>query len=181
MQEAIGKLERFANDFYRFLALRYHTRYDYRIKVVGGSRDNWNDIIPSKLLEPKDKPQFQHPYFAFDWSGASECSAEDKMLGLISIGFAAEHAKDFSNYDALLFINFSKPIRMESGEPYLWNVLIAHHIIHLVEVLINQQLIDEPATEHKYTDPEALQHLHRFLAWVGGLDEAIDRYVPCRK
>jgi len=60
----------------------------------------------------------------------------------------------------------------------MWNVLIAHYILHLVEVQTDQQLIDERPDQHNYEEHESLEHLHRFIAWIGGPDAAVDRYIP---
>jgi hypothetical protein len=104
---------------------------------------------------------------------------DDKKLGLTSAGFTAEQAENFSPYDALLFVNFDEPIRMKTGEAYIWNLLISHHILHLVEILTNQQVINESPSEHDYEAPEALEPFNKFVAWIG-LNETIDRYVPCK-
>jgi hypothetical protein len=168
------KFDRFARDFYRFLTVRYDTlRPEYKIKVVGGA---WKTAVPPKLL-PKTKP-FQHPFMTFDWSNAR--GAEDQKLVLMRLGFTEEHARAYSQYDAIVFLDYSKPIRMKNGDPYLWHIVIAHHILHIVEALTNQKLIHEPPDEHNYQEHEALQHLHRFINWVGGVDEAINRYVPVK-
>lgn len=171
------KFDSFARDFYRFLTVRYHTlRPDYKIKVVGGV---WKPAVPAKLLpDTKTKP-IQHPFMTFDWSNAR--GAEDQKLILTRLGFTEEHARAYSQYDAIVFLDYSKPIRMKNGgDPYLWNILIAHHILHIAEALTNQQLIHEPPDEHNYEEHESLQHLHRFINWVGGIDQTIDRYVPTR-
>lgn len=171
------KFDRFARDFYRFLTVRYDTlRPDYKIKVVGGT---WKTAVPPKLLPDTKTEPFQHPFVTFDWSAAK--GSEDQKLILMRLGFTEEHARAYSQYDAIVFVDYSKPIRMRNGgDPYLWNILIAHHILHIVEALTNQRLIREPPDQHDYQEREALQHLHRFIAWVGGIDEAISRYIPCR-
>jgi len=171
------KFDRFARDFYRFLAVRYDTlRPDYKIKVATGT---WRTAVPPRLLPDTKAKPFQHPFVTFDWSTAR--GGEDQKLILTRLGFTEEQARTFSRYDAVVFVDYSKPIRMKNGDPYLWNVLIAHHILHIVEALTIQQLISEPPDRHDYEEHEALQHLHRFIAWVGGIDETINRYVPCRE
>jgi hypothetical protein len=175
-----GKLDRFANDFYRFLALRYGLIPDLRVKVVHCRNHNWGTNIPTRLREAtQNSPQFQHFVLTFCKPSGGRPSKEDKKLGLTSAGFTAEQAETFSTFDALLFVNFDEPIRMKSGEPYLWNLLISHHLIHIVELLTDQRLINESATEHNYEASEALEHLNRFVVWVT-LDSFIDRYVPCK-
>jgi hypothetical protein len=170
------KFDRFARDFYRFLTVRYGTlRPDYKIKVACGT---WETAIPPKLLPDTKTEPFQHPFVTFDWSNAK--GTEDQKLILTQVGFTEEQARTLSQYDAVVFLDYSKPIRMKNGDPYLAHVLIAHHILHIVEALTNQQLIHEPPEQHDYEEHEALQHLHRFIAWVGGLDITVDRYVPCR-
>jgi hypothetical protein len=170
------KFDRFARDFYRFLTVRYDTlRPDYRIKVAKGT---WKRAIPTRLLPDTETEPPQHPFVTFDWSNAR--GTEDQELILTRLGFTEEQAKTFSKYDAVVFLDYSKPIRMKTGDPYLWHVLIAHHIMHIAEALTGQQLINEPPDRHDYDEPEALQHLHRFVNWVGGIDTTIDRYVPCR-
>ena len=180
MTTAEEKFDRFAHDYFIFLALRYGLDTNCRIKVVPCNDKDWETIVPSKLLEPtKNNTQFQHISLAF-WLSKGRLCAGDKRLALKAAGFTPEQAETFSNYDALLFVNFDRPVRMKSGEPYIWNLLLSHQVLHLVEILTDQRIINEPADEHYYEAPEALQHFNRFVAWIGGLDEAIDRYVPCR-
>jgi hypothetical protein len=70
---------------------------------------------------------------------------------------------------------------MQSDDIYLWNVLISHYIIHIVELLARHQIINEPPHHHNYENHEALEHLHRFVNWVGGIDETVERYVPYKQ
>jgi hypothetical protein len=168
------KFDDFANDFYLFLALRYPSlRRDYRIKVYGTDRDNWDTIIPPELLRAN---QF-HPYIAFD---ADDATAQEKTAVLKALGFTQENAETLAHYDAVIYLNFSRPARTRNGDTYMWNVLIAHYILHLVEAQTDQQLIRERPGEHDYEERESLEHLHRFICWVGGPAEAVARYIPCK-
>jgi hypothetical protein len=176
------KFDRFADDYFKFLALRYGLDTNCcRIKVVGGNRGNWNTLIPLKLQRATESnPQFQHPYITFhSSSGAGACTTEDKRLGLTAAGFTKEQAESLSNYDALIFMNLDRPVRMRSGEPYIWNILISHQVLHIVETLIDKRLIDEPPDTHYYEAPPVLEHLNRFVAWVT-IDDFITRYVPTK-
>lgn len=176
------KFDRFVDDFYKFLAIRYALQSDCKIKVVLGNGDNWSALIPLRLRQATENNlQFQHPCIILDRSGSAALSTEDKKLGLTVAGFSKEQAEAYSNFDALIFLNLNEPIRMKNGSPYLWNILLAHQVLHLVEILSGLKLIDEPATRHDYEEHEALEHLHRFVCWIGGIDEAIDRYIPYKK
>jgi len=172
--------DHFANDYYQFLALRYNIKPNYRIKVVHSTNQNWKTMVPSKLRQAtKNNPQFQHISLTFTKLKDEKPSQEDKRLGLAAAGFTPEQAQNFSNFDALLFINFDEPVKMKDGQAYIWNLLISHHILHIVEILTDKRIIDEPPTEHYYESPEALEPFNKFVAWVG-LNETIDRYVPCK-
>jgi hypothetical protein len=171
------KFDKFARDFYRFLAVRYPAlRPEYKIKVATGT---WKAAIPTKLLPDTKTEPFRHPFVVFDWSNAN--GIEDRGRILTCLGFTEEQARMFSEYDAIIFVDYNKPVRMENGDTYLWHILIAHHIMHIAEALTDQQLINEPPDRHDYEEREALQHLHRFVNWIGGVDETINRYVPCRE
>jgi len=175
-----NKFDRFATDYYLFLALRYDLNHNCRIKVLHCSNQNWKTIMPAKLREATENNlQFQHVTLTLK-SNAGKPNEEDKRIGLIAAGFTEEQAQALRHYDAVLFVNFDQPARMETGEPYLWNVLISHHVLHIVELLIDKRLMNEPPDKHDYEEPEALQHFNRFVAWIGGPDEMIDRYVPCK-
>ncbi len=170
------KFDRFARDFYRFLTVRYPAlRPDYKIKVATGT---WKAALPPKLLPDTRAEPFRHPFVTFDWSNAK--GAEDRKQILMRVGFTEEQSEKFSKYDAIVFVDYNKPVKTKAGDPYLWNLLIAHHVLHLVEALANQKLIDEPPDRHDYEEHEALEHLHRFVAWVGGIDETVNRYVPVK-
>jgi hypothetical protein len=171
------KFDRFARDFYRFLTIRYDTlRPDYRIKVATGT---WKRAAPTGLLPDTKTDTPQHPFVTLDWSNVKD--QEDREQVLKQLGFTEEQSGRFSKYDAIVFVDYNKPIKMKNGDPYLWNIIVAHNILHIVEALTRQKLISEPPDRHDYEEPEALQHLHRFVAWVGGVDETISRYVPCRE
>jgi hypothetical protein len=173
------KLDRFANDYYKFLALRYDLIPDLRVKVVHCRNHNWGINIPSRLREAtENNPQFQHIVLTFCKQGGGRPSKDDKKLGLAAAGFTEEQAEYFSSHDMLLFVNFDQPVRID-GEIYIWNLLISHHVLHFVELLSSQRIIVEPPTVHNYEAQEALEHFNRFVAWVG-LNETIDRYVPCK-
>lgn len=174
------KFDRFANDFYLFLSLRYNLKPDCKVKVVHCRNNNWKRAIPTKIRQAtENNPQFQHISLAFQ-SNTGKLCAEDKKRGLVAAGFTPEQSETFSHYDALLYVNFDEPVRMKTGEPYIWNLLLSHHVLHIVEILTDQRIINEPPTKHNYESPEALEHFNRFVGWIGGLDEMIDRYVPCR-
>lgn len=175
-----GKFDKFAADFFCYLALRYNLRNDFRVKVVHSDDHSWKMTVPAKLREAtENSTQFQHCVLAFANSNGERPSRAEKKLGLSAAGFTTEQGELFSQYDALIAVNFDQPIRTPTGEPYLWNLLISHHLIHIVELLTDQRLINESATEHNYEAREALEHLNRFVAWVT-LDSFIDRYVPCK-
>lgn len=174
------KLDRFANDYYKFLALRYDLIPDLRVKVVHCRNHNWGTNIPSRLREAtENNTQFQHCVLTFAKSNGKKPSRKEKKLGLSAAGFTTEQVELFSQYDALVAVNFDQPIRTPSGEAYLWNLLIGHHLIHVVELLTNLKLITEPATEHNYEAKDAVEHLNRFVAWIT-LGAFIDRYVPTK-
>jgi hypothetical protein len=40
------KFDRFANDYYQFLALRYNLKSDCRVKVIHYNNRNWKTMIP---------------------------------------------------------------------------------------------------------------------------------------
>ena len=173
------KFDRFANDYYRFLALRYNLKPDLRIKVAGFSNQTWKTAIPAKLREvTENNPQFQHLALAIQ-SNAGGLRPEDRRQGLEAAGFTTKQAQAYSDYDALLCVNFDQPVRMENGQPYIWTLLVGHHVLHLVEILSDKNLISEPPTTHDYEAPDSLEHFNRFVAWVT-LDSFIDRYVPCK-
>lgn len=151
-----SKFDKFANDFYRFLSVRYETKPNLKIKVVEGA---WEEI-PPKLLPPT---KTSTPVISFDWTNAD--GAEEQKQVLERLGFTKEHAEDYSKYDAIIFLDSSKPVKMKNGTPHLWNVVIAHHLIHLIEILSKQQIINEPPHVHNYENHEALLHLHRFVNW----------------
>jgi hypothetical protein len=167
-----SKFDKFANDFYRFCSIRYDTTPNFRIKVVQGT---WEATIPPKLVHPA-KPSY--PVITFDWTNAD--SEQEQQQVLQRLGFTEQDAKEYSNYDALIFLNNNKPVKMRDGTVYMWNIILAHHILHLIEIQTKELVIDEPPNQHDYEHPEALQHMHRFVNWVGGIDTAIDRYVPHR-
>ena len=126
-----GKLDRFANAFFAFLAIRYDLKPEFRIKVVHSNNQNWKAIVPAKLrAATENSTQFQHIALAFAKSNAEKPSQEDKQLGLSAAGFEAKQVEQLSQFDALIILNFDEPIRMKSGEPYFWNVLISHHVLH---------------------------------------------------
>jgi hypothetical protein len=168
---AESKLDKFANDFYRFLSVRYQTNPHFRIKVVEGT---WEEI-PSKLVHP-NKPAY--PVIAFDWENADSTQEQERVLE--RLGFTHEHAREYAKCDALIFLDLNKPVKTEKDTMYLWNVVLAHHLLHLCEIQTKRQIINEAPNQHDYENCEALQHLHRFVNWVGGIDTTIDRYVPCR-
>jgi hypothetical protein len=175
-----GKFDKFAADFFCYLALRYNLRNDFKVKVVHSDDHSWKMTVPAKLRETtENNTQFQHCVLTFAKSNGKKPSRKEKKLGLSDAGFTTEQVELFSQYDALIAVNFDQPIRTPSGEAYLWNLLISHHLIHVVELLTNLKLITEPATEHNYEARDAVEHLNRFVAWIT-LDDFIDRYVPTK-
>ena len=174
------KFDRFANDFFQFLALRYNLKTDARIKVVPSNDGTWERTVPAQFRRATENPrQFQHIALTFDETNADRISEAEKRFSLSAAGFTAELAEQLANYDVLLIINFDQPIQTITGRPYLWNLLISHHCVHLVEILSNQRLINEPVTEHNYESKVALEHLNRFVGWIT-VDRFIERYVPCK-
>ena len=174
-----GKLERFANAFFAFLAIRYNLKPDFRIKVVRSIDQNWKAMVPAKLRAATENgTQFQHIALAFAKSNSEKPSQDEKQLGLSAAGFAAKQAEQLSQFDALLILNFDHPVRI-NGEVYFWNLLISHHVLHIVELLTCLRIIHEPPTEHDFQAKEALEHLNRFVAWIT-IDDFIDRFVPCK-
>jgi hypothetical protein len=100
--------------------------------------------------------QFQPISLTFQ-SDSGRLDERIKKLGLRTAGFTEEQSETFKHYDALLFLNFDKPVRTTTGEPYIWNLLISHHLLHFVEILTNQRIIDEPLDEHNHEEAESLQ------------------------
>lgn len=173
------KFDRFANDFFLFLALRYNLKTDFRIKIVHSNDANWKSIVPATLRKATtDLRQFQHIALALTKSSAEKPSQVERRLGLAAAGFTAGQAQELSQFDALLILNFDQPVRID-GEAYLWNLLISHHVLHIVELLTDLRIIHEPPTEHDFVAKEALEHLNRFVAWVT-IDDFVTRYVPCK-
>jgi hypothetical protein len=136
------KFDRLANDFYRFCSIRYDTKPNFRIKVVEGT---WKQTIPPKLVHP-NKPS--HPVITFDWTNADNPQEQQQVLE--RLGFTRQHAKEYSKYDALIFLNIKKPVKMRDGTVYMWNIIIAHHILHLIEIQTKKLIIDEPPNQHDY-------------------------------
>ena len=175
------KFDRFVADFFGFLALRYNVRHDFKLKVVSVNDQDWEATVPAGIrVITENNAQFQHCVLAFSKPDGEKLSEQEKRFGLASAGFTAEQVEAFSEHDVLLIINLDRPIRMPTGEPYLWNLLLSHHVLHVVELLTGQQIMHESQTEHDYASKEALANLNRFVQWVT-IDGFIDRYVPTRK
>jgi hypothetical protein len=174
-----GKLERFANAFFAFLAIRYDLKPDFKIKIVHANNQNWKSVVPAKVRAATENgSQFQHVALAFTTFNAEKPSRAEKKLGLTAAGFTAGQVQEFSQFDSLLILNFDEPVRI-NGEVYLWNLLVSHHVLHIVELLTNLRIINEPPVKHDFEAKEALEHLNRFAAWVT-IDDFIDRYVPVK-
>jgi len=175
------KFDAFADDYFVFLALRYGLSHDRRIKVVPFTNRTWRSTMPDRLRRATEGNPQPQPITLTLQSNTGKPSEEAKKIGLRAAGFTEEQAEDLRHVDAALFINFDQPARMkETGERLLWNIVIAHHVLHMVELMTGQRIIDEPRNEHDYEERESLEHFNRFVAWCGGLDQMIDRYIPTK-
>ena len=174
-----AKLDRFANAFFAFLAVRYDLKPDFKIRAVYANDQNWEATVPAKVRAPTENgTQFQHIVLAFTKPNSEKPSREEKKLGLAAAGFTAVQIESYSQFDALLILNFDHPVSVR-GEVYHWNVLVGHHVLHIVELLKNQRIIHESSTEHDFEAREALEHLNQFAAWVT-IGDFIDRFVPVK-
>jgi hypothetical protein len=175
------KFDRFANDYFLFLALRYQLD-PRRIKIVLLDDRSWKTTMPAQLRRATEgNPQPQPITLTLQSNTAGRPNEDDKKIGLELAGFTEEQAEDLRHYDAALFLNSDRPARMKkTGEKLLWNIVIAHHVLHMVELMTGQRIIIEPLDKHDYEERESIKHFNRFTAWVGGPDTMIDRYVPTK-
>jgi hypothetical protein len=169
-------LDRFSNDYYRFLARQHSLTTDFKLKVVCCNSQNWSAMIPRQLQNAAI--QFQHIFaLTFGKPNGKRPSESDKKWGLMAVGFPRGLAASLTKYDALFFTNLDDPARTRNGDPLIWNLPLSHHILHLVEVMADVTAIPEAAAWHDYESEAALEPFRKFTAEIG-LDEMVNRYVP---
>jgi hypothetical protein len=179
---AESKFNWFAHDYFVFLALRYGLSHNRRIRVVLLNNQNWRTTMPAKLREATENSthtQPQHITLTLQSETPGKPTEEEKRPGLRVAGFTEKQAEDLKKCDAALFVNLDQPAMTKDGKPYIWNVMISHHVLHMIELFTDQRLITEKPNEHDYDALEAIEHLNRFVGWVT-IPTFIDRYVPTR-
>jgi hypothetical protein len=108
------KFDKFANDFYKFLALRYQLDPNRRIKVIALNNRDWKTTMPAQLRRATEgNPQPQSITLTLQSNTTGRPNEDDKKIGLELAGFTEEQAQDLRHYDAALFLNSDRPARMK--------------------------------------------------------------------
>ena len=173
------KLDNFSSDYFHYLTTKHALHVKYNLKVLTCCQHRFQQLIPTPLHPYRDHFQGIYVLWLSKRNLNHEPTYAEKVNALIAVGYPAELAQQLADYNVLILLDLENPIRRQNGETLVPNIPISHHLLHLVEALTDKQLIPEQPMVHDYELNDALQPFRDFTAHIGGIDNLLDRYIPC--
>ena len=169
-------LDQFANDFFSYVCRASGISNIWRIKVIACDPSDWTSNIPAPIRTKLG--QICPLIIVYGQGDQTKVSTNYRSFCMKAVGFRQEQIEALNPFDMLLFlkINIDQPNRYHEDLTHHPLVIIAHQVLHLLELTLRRKIIIESDSEHDYDERGTIDILRMFVQDSGGVEQFLYRY-----